>query len=141
MHSNRLCFSPHRAGKHRHWNTMPHLIVFLNRITVTKLSLKTSSEKKFAVKMYVMKLNQCEFSQRTFYRQELTHFQHFQRSGDGFVQDRNLKSFMFKLRVEKNKAGKVIDLKLYNVTFNIWIRTLGKSLRWTDLVDWASIQP
>ena len=34
---------------------------------------------------------------------------------------------MFKIRIERIKAEKVIELKLYNVTFNIWIRALGKS--------------
>ena len=36
-------------------------------------------------------------------------------------------SVMFKRSIERNKVGKGIDLKLYNVTFNIWIKTLWKS--------------
>ena len=39
------CFSPCRAGVHRHCNTMLSLIGFHNKITVTKLSMKSSSAK------------------------------------------------------------------------------------------------
>ena len=40
---------------------------------------------------------------------------------------RSIVSVMLKIRIKRNKAGKVIDVKLYNVTFNIWIRMLRKS--------------
>ena len=68
-----------------------------------------------------MKLNYCEFSQQTFYRKKEAHLQHFQHSGDAFVQEeiKSIISVMFEIRIKRNKAGKGIDLKLYNVTFNI----------------------
>ena len=41
--SNHLCFSPSCTGVHWHCNTIPSLIIFQNKIVVTKLYMKTSS--------------------------------------------------------------------------------------------------
>ena len=59
--------------------------------------------------------------QQTFYCGKQTCLQHFQQSGDRVVQER------IKIMIKRNKAGKEIDLKLYNVSINIWIKTLGKT--------------
>ena len=50
----------------------------------------------------------------------------FLRTGLFRREIRSIIFVMFKVRIKRNKIGKGIDLELYKVMFNIWIRTIRK---------------
>ena len=106
------CFSPCHMSMHQHCNTIPSLIVFQSKIKVTKLLMKSLSA-KICHKNVRHEAKLVSIFSRNLFCKKQTCLQHFQCSGDRFAQ------FV--------KAGKGIDLKLYNIMLNIWIRTLGKS--------------
>ena len=106
---------------------MPSVIVFQNKITISKLSMKSSRAKIFRKNVYneakLVPIFTTNFSREK--NSFPTLLAYWRRVCSG--EKSKVISVMFKIRIERIKAEKVIELKLYNVKFNIWIRALGKS--------------
>ena len=121
---HRLYFSP-CAGVHRHCNIMPSLIVFQNKIVVRIYRWKFRCW-KFAVKtcFKLVSIFPANFSSReTNSSPALLAF-----LGQVYLGEESEVLYLLCLKLGKrNKARKRTELKLYNLTFNIWIRKLGKS--------------
>ena len=104
--------------------------VFQNKNTVTKLSMKSLSAKICRKKVRHHEAKLVSIFPTNFLSREANSSPAFSAFWGRFFFKREIGSIisvMFKIRIERNKAGKVIDIKLYNVTLNILIRTLGKS--------------
>ena len=92
-HSTCLCFSPHPTGVPQHCNIILSLTVFQKKIMVMELLIK-SLPTKICLKNICHETKFVSISQQPLYHKKQIRLQLLQRSGNGFVQEKNWKHYI-----------------------------------------------